>query len=195
MVKKFFKDSFNLFYPKLRFQKGLMLLEVLIVVAIILVLTSIVMVSYREGQKKVILERVSHKLAQDIRTAEEMVLSGRECPECGGTEPNGYGIYFEENLDEYLLYADMNGNDFYSENDVPPDAIIEIISLEKGVFIKNIDPAPDKVSINFVPPDPKITMKWEGGGDNQTTITIALEADDTKTKTIRVNTAGLIEID
>ena len=38
-------------------------------------------------------------------------------------------------------------------------------------------------------------MKWQTGEGTQTIITIALKADDTKTKDIKINTAGLIEIE
>jgi len=197
MKKRFFKNSFNLIYSKLRFEKGFMLAEVLIVIAIILVFTSVIMVNHREGQKKVLLERAAHKLAQDIRVTEEMALSGRECLGCGKV-PDSYGIYLEKDSDEYAIYADMNGNELYDSPSA--DRIIETISLERGVFIKAIDPipavdpAPDNICINFIPPDPEITMKWEGDQTTQIIITIALTADPTKTKTINVNVAGLINI-
>jgi len=193
MIKRFFKNNFNLFYSRLRLQKGFMLAEVLVVIAISLLFTIVVMVNHKENQKKVILQRAAHKLAQDIRVTQEMVLSGRECQECGGTEPNGYGIYFEEGSDEYTLYADMNGNEAY--NGPSNDSVIEKVYLEEGVFIKSIDPASTAVSIHFLPPDPKIIMNSDAGSSDLTTIEIALTDDPTETKTINVNTVGLIEID
>lgn len=194
MKKRFFKNSFNLISSKLRPEKGFMLAEVLIVVAIIIVFTSVIMINHKEGQKRVLLERAAHKLAQDIRVAEEMTLSGRECPECGGVDSESYGIYFEiDTPEQYIIYADKNGNEVY--NPPPDDADIEIIALEKGVFIKNIDPNPSKISINFLPPDPTILMKWQGGDTNLTTIEIALKSDETKIRRIKINTAGLIEIE
>ena len=193
MIKRFFKNNFNQFCPKLKFQKGFMLAELLTVVAIILALTLVVMVNHREGQRKAILQRAAHKLAQDIRTAQEMAVSGRECPECGGTEPNGYGIYFETGSDEYTIYADMNGNEAY--NGPSNDSPIEKIYLETGTFIKSINPVSAEASIHFLPPDPKIIMNLDGGSSNSITIEIALTASPIKTKTISLNTVGLIEID
>lgn len=196
MIKRFLKNNLKLFCSQLRFQRGLMLSELLITVAVILLLTSLVMVNYREGQKGVMLERAAHKIAQDIRAVQEMALSGRECPECGGEEPESYGIYFNKQLspEQYIIYADKNGNKVY--NPPPDDADIEIIALEEGVFIKTIDPNPNKISINFLPPDPTIIMKLQHGGEaNETKIEIALTADQAKIKIITINTAGLIEID
>ena len=37
-------------------------------------------------------------------------------------------------------------------------------------------------------------MKWEGGESNQTAIIIGLTNDETRTKSININTAGLIDV-
>ena len=201
MITRFFKDNFNLLYLKSRLQKGLMLSEVLIVVAIILVLTSVVMVNYREGQKGVILERAAHKLAQDIRAAQEMALSGKDC--CGVNTPQGYGVYFSINpppVLKYILYADIlptgSGNEYYSGNQEK----LEDIELGTGVFLKEIKKdisSYTRISINFKPPDPTIKIKEHSGdvGMEKVELTIALETDPSgQTKTILVNKLGLIEI-
>lgn len=205
MIKRFFKNNFNLFYSKLRFQKGFMLAEVLIVIALSLLLTLVVMVNHREGQKKAILQRAAHKLAQDIRAVQEMAVSGRKCPECGGSEPNGYGIEVRTALGNnmlYKLYADTaEPYEFYSEED---DIIIEVIQLEKDVVVKSIsiwitgeDPtSPNRACLNFKPPDPLITIKSQ---PNETSrdiaeITLGFESGSSDTKKITVNTVGLIEI-
>lgn len=207
MVKKIFKNNFNLFCSKLRFQKGLMLAEVLIVVAISLLLTLVVMVNHREGQRKVILQRAAHKLAQDIRTAQEMAVSGRECPECGGHTPTGYGIELRSSQGNnmvYKLYADTGEPyEFYSEED---DIIIEVIQLEKDVVIKNLIMSlmgipsatnPNRICLNFKPPDPLITIKSLSNQPSRdmVEITLGFNSGSSDTKKITVNTVGLIEVD
>lgn len=198
MKKTFFKDSFNLTCSKLSFEKGLMLLEVLTVVAIILVLTLVVMVNHREGQKKVILERGAHKLAQDIRAAQEMAISGKEFD---GKEPFGYGIFIKNTPPpqiKYILYADIipSDDEIYSNL----QEIVESLEFEKGLFIKAIEiddiPGYNYTNIYFQAPDPIIKIKENNQADdfNKVKITIALESDDTRTKTVTVNTVGLIEI-
>jgi prepilin-type N-terminal cleavage/methylation domain-containing protein len=77
-------------------QNGFTLLEITVVVAIIALLSTIFLANYRGGDKQYALLRASHKLAQDIRTIEEMALSSRKTPGeiFGGTFPRGgYGIY------------------------------------------------------------------------------------------------------
>lgn len=196
MLKSVSKDNFNLFYSPLRFQKGFILPEILVVVIIILLLTSVVMANHRENQKRITLQRATHKVAQDIRTAQEMAMSGRECPECGGGVPPGYGIFFDVSFpNQYILYADTQpagGDTFYSG-----DTVIETINLEKGAVIQDINTFTQQVSINFKPPDPLIDIKFEAGNGNvnSAVITLAPESDSSLTKTITVNTVGLIDID
>lgn len=207
MVKRFFKNNFNLFCSKLRVQKGLMLAEVLIVIAISLLLTLVVVINYKEGQKKVILQRAAHKLAQDIRTAQEMAVSGRECPECGGHAPTGYGIELRTapgNSTIYKLYADTAvPYEFYSEED---DVTIEVIQLEKDVVVKDIIMSfiggfgatnPNRVCLNFKPPDPLITIKSLSNQISRDVaqITLGFSSGSSDTKRITINTVGLIEID
>ena len=207
MIKRFFKNNFNLFCSKLRFQKGLMLSEVMIVIAISLILTLVVIVNHKEGQKKVILQRAAHKLAQDIRAAQEMAISGRECPGCEGKIPTGYGIELRTALGNrmiYKLYADTGEPyEFYSEED---DIIIEVIQLEKDVVVKDIIISfigipsatnPSRVCLNFKPPDPIITIKSLSNQISRDIahITLGFSSGSSDTKNVTINTVGLVEID
>jgi len=170
-------------------KKGFTLIELLTVLAIITILTSLSLPSYRSAQRKYLLENSARKLAQDIRRAEEMAISTRKC--CGGIIPPGYGVYLKQGENYYLIYADTNpasGNEKYDGGDYQ----IERIYFEKGVFIKNLNPS--SVSINFKPPDPKIRIGQDTEQD-EVSITISLTSDQTKTKTIRVNKAGLIYVE
>jgi len=185
---------------QLRKELSFTLIELLVSIFIIILLAGIIFANYRASGEQFALQRSANKLAQDIRRAQQMAMSASECQECGGSVPPGYGVILDENWDtkKYRLYADTNGdNGFFT----PPDTIIEppYIELEKGVIIKEISLPPDtysSVSINFKPPDPEVTIKFNVGplGQPKTIITLALETDLNKIKTITVNKAGLIEI-
>lgn len=182
---------------------GFTLVEILVVISIIIIMSGIVFVGYREGERQLILQRAANKLAQDIRRVEEMAMSAKECQPCGGGVPvGGYGVYFDKsNPSSYIIYADTQppqGNEFYT----PGDNVVETLQLESGVFIQNINTTPEKVGINFKPPDPAIMIKFPNGGGNgqeitalDAIITLALTADPSKTKTIKVNKVGRIDID
>ena len=189
--------------PLFTAQKGFTLLELITIVAIITALSLIVLTNYRQGERQFALQRSAHKLAQDIRAVQEMAMSGQKCQVCSPpVVPAGYGIFLQvSSVNQYKIYADISpspdGNQFFSGD--PPDKIIETITLESGVIIQDINTSPKKVGINFSPPDPIINIRFPPGGDGEETnivvITLALKADNTKTKTITVNKAGLIDID
>jgi prepilin-type N-terminal cleavage/methylation domain-containing protein len=173
-------------------KKGFTLIELLTVLAIIFTLTSISFPFYRTAQKQYILESAAQKFVQDIRRAQEMAISARICGPCGNKVPPGYGIYLQQATTSYFIYADTNpakGNEIYDGGDV----IVETISFESGVFIKNVNPS--SLSINFKPPDPQTRIGNSSQTLNEVSIVLSLLTDTSKTKTIKVNKAGLIYVE
>jgi Tfp pilus assembly protein FimT len=173
---------------------GFTLVELLVSIFIIILISGIIFANYRVGGQQFALQRSANKLAQDIRRAQAMAMGAAACPAgtaCAGQVPPGYGIYLSQGNTNYLLYADTNpagGNQNYDGG----DASIETINLEKGVKI--LSASPSSFSINFKPPDPIIIIRGSAGDVSTATITLALLTDTSKTKTITVNSAGLIEI-
>ena len=190
----------NGFTPKKKqsFSRGFTIIELLVVISIIAILSGIVLIDYQSGQQALALQRAANKLAQDIRRVQEMAMSAKECEECGGVVPEGYGIFLDaSNPYQYIIYAETGGNDEFFQGD-PPDTKLADIEFEEGIFIPpgGIDTSPGKVGINFKPPDTITKIKWSGTDEvDEVTITLAIEADPSKTKTIKVNKVGRIEID
>jgi len=174
--------------------EGFTLIELLVVGGIILLLSVIIFPNYREGEKQFALQRSAHKLAQDLRRAQEMAMSARESQKRTPPEvpPGGYGIHLTKNGEDYTLYSDGGNKKYGGTGDVDE----EIINLEKGIYIKETVPSSASFSINFMPPDPEINIVDAAGTDkNNVTIILALKADPAKTKGITVNKAGLIAIE
>ena len=174
-------------------RNGFTLVEIIVVIFIISIFTSITLLNYRRMEAQYALERAAHKLAQDLRRAQEMAMSTREIT--SGAElivPTGYGIHFNRDAwpNYYCLFASLDHNRQRGEGryqDLEPQ-----IFLERGVRIANLQPA-TSFSILFTPPNPTTWINGRSAG-SQAIITISLEVDPTKTKNIRVNNAGLIEI-
>ena len=180
-------------------ERGVTLIEILVVISIVMILTGIVFINYRTGERQLILQRVAFKLAQDIRRAQEMAMSAKECTHSvacpsGGIPSGGYGIYFDQtNPNQYIVYADT-GSPWGRRNPSGGNEDIEAIFFETGVRIRSV--SPPQASINFKPPDPTISLKDNSGVDSDNVvITIELTADTSKYKTIKVNKAGRIEVD
>ncbi len=170
-------------------KKGFTLIELLTVLAIIFTLTSISFPFYRTVQKQYILESAAQKFVQDIRRVQEMAISARICGPCQNRVPPGYGIYLQQGGSSYLIYADTNppqGNERYDGG----DRIIEEIYFGGEIFISSVNPS--SLSINFKPPDPKVRIGNESQNLTEVSIVISFLNDTSKTKTIRVNKAGLV---
>ncbi len=199
------KGSKFLFFLKNKNSAGFTLAEVLIVITIILFLFPMVLTNYNTGEKQLSLYRSAHGLAQELRNTQEMAMTGKKTPvEFGQNFPaGGYGLYFEDDKNSYILFADCDGDNEYDESGLGettncsdatpaepyPEKLKEIF-LEPGVIILSIIPS-EPLNILFFPPTPVITIN-PLPFDNQAIITLSL-AD--KTKTITINNVGLIDVD
>jgi len=153
--------------------RGMTLIEVLAVVAIILILTAAVVINPRPS---VDLDRAARQLASDLRRAQNMAMSAEEY---SGSVPYGYGIYFNiNNKDEYILFADNDGGGTWSG----VGETVETISLEKGVTISN----GSSFNVFFEIPYGAITMP-----SDPFNIGLQLSSD---TRTVTVTSAGKIEL-
>ncbi len=179
--------------------KGFTLIELLVVIGIIVLLTAITLPHYRAGEHQFALQRSAHKLASDIRMAQEMAMSARETRIM--TPPRvpegGYGIHFARYVAagvvnyRIYLYADLNNNARYTAGER-----VKTIVLEKGVKVERVEvngASSSEVDITFRPPDPTILIS--PGNKDKATIILSLKPDPTQTRTISVNTAGLIAIE
>ncbi len=163
-------------------------------------------------QRQFALSQATHKIAQDIRKAEDLGFSGAQVSE--DFDAKGYGVFitFTEVGGIYpthwYIYADTNepaDKKYTSE-----DYIIENVSiLDSGVFIKkayDIDNPSINVShlsINFNPPNPDVTImaNYEPSLENfiviekGVRIVMSLIQDPSMEKTVFINSSGLIEVE
>ena len=186
--------------------KGFTMIEVLVVVFIIALMSGIIFSNYRQGGQQFALQRAAHKLALDIRRVEEMAMSAKEFE--GAIPPGGYGVHFSSlSPYHYVLFADCDGDLEYDNPDCGlvscaadcafatptnpfPESIEGEVEIEKPVWIcKVCGENVDEQTIVFTPPEPKVTLT---PGGNSTLIVLK---NNGQTKTVRVNKAGLIEIE
>ena len=200
---------------------GFTLLEITIVIVVITIMFSIFLVNYRGAEKEFALSRSAHKLAQDIRRVQEMAIASQTTPP-DFVDPNptfpegGYGIHLKKDDNFYIIFADCDdGNDYdpygvdgRSCKDANPnlgesvndEKILEGF-LEEGIYISKISEVEvsppteteiDEVVITFFPPEPETTIIIDGSSKAEAVITLTF--DNVHKKTVRINKAGLIEI-
>jgi type II secretory pathway pseudopilin PulG len=191
MVSKFFPGIKN-------YNKGITLVEVIVVVFIVALFSTILISDFPKIRRQFALSRATYKLTQDFRKALDMGLSGEF-----KTNATGYGVFIDltegENT-KYIIYADIDdGNGGDQQYTLTQDEVLEIIDLkveEKGVIIKLINNTlSQQVSVNFRPPNPDIYISNLQPNTDSVEINLGLEVDLAGTpRIISVNRAGLIEI-
>lgn len=168
--------------------KSFTLIEALTSIFIIVLISGIIFVNYRQSGQQLALQRSANKLSQDLRRVQQMAMSVKDytCPAAG--KLLGFGVYFTDEDDSYLLKARCDSGD----KEILGEELPKL--LEKGVKIEALspDPSPDPLKIFFYPPDPKVII--EDGIPSEATITLSLKTDTSKTKKVTVNKIGLIEI-
>ncbi len=180
--------------------KGFTLTELLVVIAIIGILSTIVVFNYRPGGEQLKLQRSAYKLAQEIRGVCEMAMSTKEIINEGiPTVYPRYGIAFDLGNAHIFIFGDENDNGTYQ----PSDKNIKSITLEENVminalYVNNSSPPPDfetssQLFITFKPPNPTIEIRNPStGGYSVGKIELSVAGE---TKTIRINSVGLVEIE
>lgn len=204
---------------------GITLVEVAVTVFIISLFTLIIISDFPKIQRQFALSRVTYKLAQDLRKTQDLGLSGVSIDDKNGDEiaVKGYGVYINllNSSVEYVVYADVNGDQEYNDDfsyllceqvdqsgdgsDLASDCVVEVVDVSKenlSLYIKsfeNIYPAASVTSINFSPPNPTTTIdnliaESLPPDDSRVGIILGLRTDDSAVRTVWANTSGLIEI-
>jgi len=182
-------------------QKGFTLIELLTVFTVIIVMTIAFVPLLRGGEQTFALERSVYALAQDMRATMQFALGTRDHV-CGGGAIEGYGMYINPSTPEcYIIYAQCGGNLRYQgvlcDGSGTPgvDEIITNHIFEGGVRIQSANPMQaGALNIVFLPPEP-ITSINDNAAQTLGTIVLELENDPSQTKTLRINTKGMIDID
>ncbi len=171
---------------------GFTILELLVSMFIMIVLSTILVARYRSSNPDYTLTQAAQKMASDIRKAQNMSMNGIDINSTTGYY--GYGINVSKNTSSYILFADK-GNDKKYDNgtdvkiggaDIQLPAKIIIDSIRFGNPVNTAD-------IFFVPPDPTTSIiTFPSRLSTEIDITLK-EQSTSKTKTVEVNLAGLIE--
>ncbi|PJE69675.1 MAG: hypothetical protein COU98_00670 [Candidatus Staskawiczbacteria bacterium CG10_big_fil_rev_8_21_14_0_10_38_10] len=178
---------------------GFTLIEVLVVTSIIAIFTTIIAVSIPKQRQQVTLQKAAHKLSQDLKEVQVKATATEQIICEGGGVAKGFGMDFNQNYyDEkgyfYIRFPDCDNSHDYTPGDVDisqpgKERVYKNIYLEKELIYCRL--VPDPFSVVFTPPSPTVTID----GSFEGRVIICLKGDNTKTKTVKINTSGLIEIE
>lgn len=155
----------------LKESRGFSYIEVLSVITVIVIISTVVIANMRTGSSPSELFVSAQKIISDIRLVQNMAISASDLE---GTVPGGgWGIRFVKGQNYYSIYADLSddygASDFvclndcnttseelYKNIDLPPDTIID--KIYKIRTLDGAEISADEVTVTFEPPDPKVHM-------------------------------------
>jgi len=195
---------------KLKTDKGFSLIELIVVIAIMTVITSVVLFNQNLFNSNIILENLAYEIALTVRQAQFFGINVRQTDLGGGSFEAGYGAFFDiNNPTSFIFFADID-NDNKFDN---PAEIVETYNMTQNNYIKYLcaddrcdNPSLSDVetlSIVFHRPDPNAVIKTDsvslcGSGVNDTCeisgVYIGSPRDDVSNKVINVSSVGQISI-
>lgn len=128
-------SSFGMSNHSTRFRAGFTIIELLIVIAIIGLLSSLVIFQFAGSNNPNILRSAQSILIEDIRTTISWAQSGK-IESTTGTVPHGYGLVLYPGTDTYTIYADLNADNQYTNDQ--DDAVVKTVSFEEDESLSNI---------------------------------------------------------
>lgn len=174
--------------------RGFTVFELLIVMIVIGVLSSVLFLTANKQEKIAQLHRDAYDFAQNLREAQQMVMGAKQFI-CAGSNTRIFGLHIEKNAglwdDFYTLFGDCNMN--YQKDS--GDLEIRIVALRPNVKVDDIffPGLPSALDIVFEPPDPATYIN-SASSSAEAEIVLTLKDEVAQQRRIKVNTAGRIEV-
>lgn len=133
------------------FPSGFTMIEIVIILAILVMISSILFANFPTFSERVQLQRSAQDLAVAMRKAQNMAFAVRQAndPDGNSSTPDSFGIYLKKVDNFYKSFADFPGGSnkdkiFNPPSPPPPppgerpDTVLETISFQKGITVSDI---------------------------------------------------------
>lgn len=192
-----------------RNSRGFSYAEIMTVVAIIMVLSTVTMANMRTTGSTSELFVMAQKVISDIRMAQNMALSATDFE--GESPAGGWGVFFDKNLDYFVIYADKANEvenigeidhvchedcSDASEEDYKKISLPDGSRIDRIYKVRTADGAEietDKFNITFEPPDPKTHLCEAVADCDYDRVEIVLVDEKLNKREITVNFFGLVD--
>lgn len=196
---KIFKINQNRVLPK---QSGMTYVELIVVLGIFAVMSSVVLYNYGDFQAKVDIKNLSSDVALKIVEAQKASLAGKLPTQyITSTWAPSYGVYFDmSSPKQFIYFADLNNASGY---EAPNFENIDTISITKNNYISKIEKCTDSgcstpTNINNL----SITFKRPNSGalftgtsiSGASYVRITLTSPKSATSVIKVYPSGRIQL-
>lgn len=184
-------------------KRGFTLAELLVVMAIATILTTILVVQQNSWNDQLTVNTQAYELALMVRQAQIYSLGVKVDPLGQNDKFNvSYGVYFNNNNTQYIFFADRDGDQKYDSGEA-----LETKSFNRGVNIKDVC-GDDRcifsgggplrqASVSFLRPETQAYIKLLNDGGNPVDVpplSIYLQSVKGKVYLVKVETNGQISI-
>ncbi|MEK9132081.1 MAG: prepilin-type N-terminal cleavage/methylation domain-containing protein [Patescibacteria group bacterium] len=197
---------------------GFTLVELMVVVAIFAILTTIILYKNSDFNNSFLLTDAAYDVALTVREAQVYGINVKSTGKGAANQyfNSGYGIYLDTTgtyPNTLVFFADAFTSPSVSAGNYTYDGQSEFITafaLNRGYTISQFCAKPsigqercsttpdaplNRLAIVFVRPNPDAKITDSGGGTEYSSATITITSPDgTKSKTVRITTAGQISI-
>lgn len=157
-------------------QCGFTLIELMVVMSILVILSSVMVVGYWKSQKRYDVLRSTQQVISSLRRAQNMALSGQGY---GTVAPSGYGFY-SSSSDQYCLFYNTTSEKAYKAGE---SVLMETATLPAGTTL-----TPSGVSVFFTPPEPITYINGVNSGSQ----VFVLQNDDSS-RQVTIYSSGLVD--
>jgi len=147
MIKKIFNFKFIIFTQrniqsgKNNYQKGMTYVELIVVLAIFSIITSVSFFNYGKFEQKVNMKVLASDVALKIVQAQKDSLSGKWDITAGSNWKPSYGIHFNlsSNNKSFIYFADLNNDSFFEGSSNCSRECLNKITITKGNSISKLE--------------------------------------------------------
>ena len=159
MRYKIFKKEEGFTPTPLRKMLGFTVIEVLVSITIFIIIMTIVLINYGQGENSSTFRLQAFDLEDFIRNVQSMSLSGKKIE--GKLPINGYGLFLDKNSEEIIVFGDMDNNNSYTSGDLTysNEVLNKNINFNKfDIFCDGFVESPDILELVFIPPKPTMLI-------------------------------------
>jgi prepilin-type N-terminal cleavage/methylation domain-containing protein len=185
---------------KIKQNKGMTYVELIVVLSIFAVLSSVVVFNYGAFQDRVDIKNLASDIALQVVQAQKSALAG-SLPILGGYDSTwkpSYGVYFDTtsapNKKQFIYFADLTNFGTYDSNE-----ILNTISITKNNYISNLSVYPggrtiNDLTITFSRPDSGAILYSGGAPLTVSYVQITIKSPKGATALIKLYPSGRVQV-